>query len=93
VIALPWSVVTALKLQPVGMVDPMVLGLRWMEGNVGTVVMDNRDWVASYEVADRPRLRQVRDILGSLMYDPRGRMDKHPWYAVLCELQREVTGE
>lgn len=104
-IALPWSVVTALRLEPVGPIDPMVFGLKFEREGwddvlditwEGTRYIECADYRGAYFIVDLPRARQTRDLLGSMMYDPRPiqgpfKPEKHPWYIAFCNLHSEVS--
>lgn len=96
-IRLNWSVVSQLRLEPVGPISAGVFGLRYDSGA--------NDWLSSvlwwtkltampvYFVADPVRLRQTRDILGPLVYAPTNErpMSKHPWVSALEAIHRGVT--
>lgn len=103
-ISLPWSVVTALRLEPVGPIDPMVFGLTYRGAGFEESYVWNgegydysrRDTEAVYTIIDLPRARQTRDLLGSMMYDPRPiqgpfKPEKHPFYIAFCNLHSEVS--
>lgn len=73
---IPWPCVTALRLQPIGPVDPRVFGLAWVEEN-------------TYHLCEPRKVIQMREALGTLVYDQR--MAKlNPWYIALCEIHRSL---
>lgn len=89
---IPWSCVTALKLEPVGPIKAEVFGLRYEGCNEYEGGYDNPTGV--YHVLERRRLRQVRDALGQFCYDPRvGDMKKHPFYVLLTQAHLALTEE
>lgn len=102
-IALPWSCVTALKLEPVGPISAGCFGLRYLGSGwddtvditwQGARYIECSDYRAAYRIVDPHKVRQTRDALGSLVDSPTGlrRPEKYPWFTMLCELQRGLTG-
>lgn len=102
-IQIPWSCVTALKLEPIGPVKAEVFGLRFEYEVWGTVTeFSDTGYItrpvppkAVYSVAEPRRLRQLRDALGQWVDSPTGlrRPEKTPFYTALCNCHLALTEE